>query len=231
MHLVFLIIAYSLSRTVNAIPNMLDNPVEELTGTGFFEDPGELLANTDIFNSQSDFNPSLSSSGNTDLFSESSVYDPTLSLANSGFPPDDPINYDLFPEDYPDAAGLGLDGNENELEIAASESTAGPCDEQLLNLCCTDSRYQDVVDPDIRLPKVFGCAECKFHHSTCFLDSRCFFLDFHISVYSSLSLLDIVGVASITGACGKINAKRFCCILTIVSSPSLNTYLNEKLID
>lgn len=182
MYFFFMFIAYSLSRIVSAIPYIPDNPRDELAEIGT-EDPNGLLNDADIFKSQSDSNSPPSSPGNTDLFSELTEYDPTLSLANSGFSTDDYINDDIFSGDSRDAASSGLDETRTSVEIAASESNNGPCDEQMLNLCCTDTLYQGMVDPNILLPRVSGCAECKIHPIPLVLDSSYFFLEFWFSIY------------------------------------------------
>ena len=181
MYFFFLFIAYSLNRIVNAIPYIPDNLGDELVGNGI-QDPNGLLKNADIFNSQSDPGSPLSSPGNTNLFSESTEYDPTLLLANSGFSTNDYIDDGIFSGDYSDAAGSGLDEMKTSVEIAASESNNSPCDENVLNLCCTDSLYQGVVDPNMLISRVDGCAECKIHHSPLVLDSSCFVLEFWFSI-------------------------------------------------
>lgn len=164
--------ACSLSRVVNAVPYIPDNPVDELTGI-VFEDSSGLPLNTDIFNSQSNSDFPLSSPGTTDLFPESTEDNPTLSLANSGLFTDDQTNGDIFLlGDHPDANGLELDEMSSSFQQADTEPNTGPCDKNLLNLCCTDTRYQDVIDIKTILPKFAGCDECKIHRPPLVLSSR-----------------------------------------------------------
>lgn len=244
MYFFSLAMAYCLSIIVNAIPYISDGPEVGFTGIVPGDPNGFNLANADAFNDQSDFNSQVSGPKNTDLFSESNGYFPneeiafafegallpdldesTLLLANSGVPTDDQIKHDLFSGDSSDAAGSGLDGPETTFEIGTSEINIGPCNENTLNLCCTDSRYQNEVDPENVFEIVYGCAVCKFHHFTFFLARRCFFPDFRYAQHIDCSTL--VGSASTTGTCSQANAKRFCCMSRWVRLP-LSSYVETS---
>lgn len=183
MYFFFLTIAYNLCKIVNAIPYI-----------GLEDSSGIDLANADVENDQLGFISPLPGPGNVNLFSDfidsapneqnaleeallPDLGEAPVLLTNSGISTDDQINYDLFPKDYSDAGGSGLDGMGTTFEINASELNIGPCGEPLLNLCCTDSRYQNENNPEKGFPIVAGCEDCEFYDSTFFLDSRCFLAD------------------------------------------------------